>query len=240
MNLSTKAPAGTGRRRRSAWRSAPTRTPRAGEHHVLHPQHTRLLQDRRGETIGFSLATTARWAPSRAMRPTDRVVEIGCGIQALTKTLADHARPRRPGRRLEDDRSCHEALAASANVELVIDYFDLSVISRCTWTSTYTLPSFFQRVPDRQVTCRLHRGDGAGPASGARCTSRSATPDPPAGRGPRTTPWRSVTRASASSLGLPGAAVARLALQQEELLAALGPRRPRPRRDPRDGPSTAC
>jgi SAM-dependent methyltransferase len=92
---------------------------------------------------------------SRTIGPTDRVIEIGCGIGRLTRAIADRA-AHVVGVDVSSEMvdRAREALADVANVELVLgNGVDLSGVADASMDVAYSF-IVFQHIPDPKVTCR--------------------------------------------------------------------------------------
>lgn len=92
---------------------------------------------------------------SRAISPTDQVIEIGCGIGRMTRALADRAAHVLGIDVSEEmvDRA-RRALAQLDNVELMVGSGrDLTGVADASVDVAYSF-IVFQHIPDPQVTCR--------------------------------------------------------------------------------------
>jgi SAM-dependent methyltransferase len=92
---------------------------------------------------------------SRTIGPTDRAIEIGCGIGRLTRAIADRAaHVTGVDVSVEMVVRARQALAGVANVELLVgNGLDLSGIEDASMDVAYSF-IVFQHIPDPQVTCR--------------------------------------------------------------------------------------
>jgi SAM-dependent methyltransferase len=92
---------------------------------------------------------------SRTIGPSDRVIEIGCGIGRLTRAIADRA-AHVVGVDVSSEMvdRAREELAGVENVELLVgNGLDLSGVEDASMDVAYSF-IVFQHIPDPQVTCR--------------------------------------------------------------------------------------